>query len=264
MPNLKFSVVIPAYNAALSIAETLESVLKQSWREFEVLVADDASTDETPEIIRKFAKRDSRIRLLPCPQHFGRPAGPRNLGMRQATGDYIAFLDSDDIWKSEKLAHDAAFLTADPVDFLFSGCEYFVNSLDNIVAVLDPAPMSKMILFRNLVMIQTVCVSRRLILERQLFFDEDPQLRGIEDYHFVLEAYLSNVRMARRPGSDVLYRKYSATSIYPRRNLPLLLYRHAWNLRRIREKYRLSPARYYSFLALTMSYKTAQAVLGRA
>ncbi len=207
MPNLKFSVVIPAYNAALSIAETLESVSKQSWREFEVVVADDASTDATPDIVLGFAKRDSRIRLLPCPQHFGRPAGPRNLGMRQATGDYIAFLDSDDIWKSEKLAHDAAFLTADPVDFLFSGCEYFVNSLDNIVAVLDPAPMSKMILFRNLVMIQTVCVSRRLILERQLFFDEDPQLRGIEDYHFVLEAYLSNVRMARRPGSDVLYRK---------------------------------------------------------
>jgi glycosyltransferase involved in cell wall biosynthesis len=264
VPNLIFSVVIPAYNAALSIAETLESVLKQTWRDYEVLVADDASTDDTPEIVRGFAKRDSRIRLASCPQHFGRPAGPRNFGMRQAAGDYIAFLDSDDIWKTGKLANDAAYLAADPVDFLFSGSEYFVSSLDNIVAVLDPAPMSEMILFRNLVMIQTVCVSRRLALEQQLFFDEDPQLRGIEDYHFVLEAYLSKVRMARRPGSDVLYRKYSATSIYPRKNLPLLLYRHAWNLRRIREKYRISPARYYSFLALTMTYKTAQAVLGRA
>jgi glycosyltransferase involved in cell wall biosynthesis len=201
--------------------------------------------------------------LITCP-HLGRPAGPRNAGMRQSAGDYIAFLDADDVWKAEKLAHDAASLAADPVDFLYSGCEYFVDRLDNIVAVLDPAPIGKMILFRNLIMIQTVCVNRRVAIEQGLFFDEDPRLRGIEDYHFVLESYLRKLRMRRRSGSDVLYRKYSATSIYPRKNLPLLLYRHAWNLHRIRVKYRLPAAEYGFFLGLTLLYKSAQGMLGRA
>jgi len=263
MPNLTFSVVIPAYNAAFSIGETLETVLAQTWRSFEVLVVDDGSSDETPELVRAFEKRDSRVRLIASPR-FGRPAGPRNIGMRQSVGDYIAFLDADDIWKPEKLANDAAYLANDPVDFLYSGCEYFVGGFDNIVAVLDPAPISRMILFRNLVMIQTVCVNRRVIAEEELVFDEDPRLRGIEDYHFILEVYLRKLRMARRKGSDVLYRKSSPTSIYPRGNLPLLLYRHAWNLHRIRGKYRLATAEYCFFLALTMLYKSAQAVLGRA
>jgi teichuronic acid biosynthesis glycosyltransferase TuaG len=184
--------------------------------------------------------------------------------MRQSSGDYIAFLDSDDVWKREKLANDAAFLSVNPVGFLYSGCEYFVGRLDNIVAVLDPPPIGRMIMFRNLVMIQTVCVDRRLCAEQGLFFDEDPGLHAIEDYHFVLEAYFRNVRMARRGGSDVLYRKNSATSIYPRRNLPLLLHRHASNLRRIREKYHVSAPEYCFYFSLTMLYKSTQAFLGRA
>lgn len=259
-----FSVVIPAYNAALSITETLESVLRQTWREFEVLVCDDGSTDETPDIVRGFETRDSRVRLVSCPHHFGAPAGPRNVGLRESVNDYIAFLDSDDIWRPEKLARDAAFLATDPVDFLYSGCEYFVDRPDNIVAVLDPGPVGKTILFRNLIMIQTVCINRRVFAEQSLYFDEDPRLRTIEDYHFVLETYLRKLRMARRKGSDLLYRKNSATSIYPRRNLPLLLYRHAWNLYRIRQKYHLPTPEYCVFLALTMLYKSAQAMLGRA
>lgn len=264
MAHQTFSVVIPAYNASLSISETLESVLAQSWRDFEVLVVDDGSTDPTPELVRGFELRDSRVRLLRCPSRFCLPAGPRNIGMRQSSGDYIAFLDSDDIWKTDKLANDAASLSSDPVDFLYSGCEYFVGRLDNIVAVLDPPPIGKMIMFRNLVMIQTVCINRRRYLEEELFFDEDPRLRGIEDYHFVLETFCRQLRMARRCGSDVLYRKNSATSIYPRRNLPLLLYRHAANLRCIRDKYHLSKSEYCMYLALTVLYKSTQAVLGRA
>lgn len=259
----RFSVVIPAYNAGFSIAETVGTVLAQTWTDFELLVVDDGSSDATRAIVREFEARDPRVKLI-ASRRFGRPAGPRNLGIRKSQGDYIAFLDADDLWKPEKLANDAACLARDPADFLYSGCEYFEGSPDNIVASLDPQPMSKRILFRNLVMIQTVCIARRLFVAEGLAFDEDPRLRGIEDYHFVLEAYLRGLRMVRRPGSDVLYRKSSPTSIYPRRNLPLLLYRHAWNLHRIRAKYELPATEYCFFLALTMAYKSAQAALGRA
>jgi len=263
MPNPRFSVVIPAYNAAGTIGETLESVLAQHWADFEVLVANDGSSDRTADIVRDFAGRDRRVRLVDC-RRLGRPAGPRNAGIRASAGDYVAFLDADDLWKPDKLANDAAYLARDPVDFLYSGCEYFVGTPKDIVVTLDPAPMSSRIFVRNLVMIQTVCVDRRRILAEGLGFDEDPRLRGIEDYHFVLEAYLRKLSMARRPGSDVLYRKSSPTSIYPRGNLPLLLYRHAWNLHRIRAKYALPAPQYCLALGLTMAYKSAQAALGRA
>lgn len=259
-----FSVVIPAYNAAHSLHETLDSVRQQSWRDFEVLVVDDGSTDETADIVRAFAAEDPRFRLLPCPRRFGLPAGPRNLGVKAAGGEYIAFLDADDLWKPEKLANDAAFLERDPVDLLYSGCDYFVDRPDNIVVELDPPDMGRSFFIRNLVMIQTVCVKRHLFSAQGLVFDEDPRLRGIEDYHFLLEIHCRGLRMARRPGSDVLYRKSSPTSIYPRGNLPLLLYRHARNLRRIRDKYRVPLASYGSYMALTLFYKTVQFLLRRA
>ncbi len=263
MQPLTFSVVIPAYNAAFSIGETVESVLAQSWKGFELLVVDDGSTDDTPRIVRAIADRDSRVRLVAGPR-FGLPAGPRNLGMRESKGDYIAFLDADDLWKPDKLANDADYLASDAADFLYSGCDYFVGNTAHIIAQLDPAPIGRPILFRNLIMIQTVCVRRQTYATRRLQFDEDPRLRGIEDYHFILETYFSGLRMARRPGTDVLYRSHSPTSIYPRGNLPLLLRRHVWNLRKIREKYRRPMVEYLSFLALTTAYKSAQWALRRA
>jgi glycosyltransferase involved in cell wall biosynthesis len=95
------SVVIPTYNRAEKLRRCLESLCGQTHRSFEVLVCDDASSDHTADVVDEFrAKLDI---TLDCGAHFGGPARPRNRGIERARGAYIAFLDSDDWWSSEKL-----------------------------------------------------------------------------------------------------------------------------------------------------------------
>jgi glycosyltransferase involved in cell wall biosynthesis len=92
------SVVIPAYNAGPFIAETLESVLSQTYSHREIIVVDDGSTDDTEQVVQPYLGRTRFIR-----QKNTGEGGARNAGLRAATGDYIAFLDADDLWLPEKL-----------------------------------------------------------------------------------------------------------------------------------------------------------------
>jgi teichuronic acid biosynthesis glycosyltransferase TuaG len=105
------SVVMPAYNAQHYIAATIESVLTQTFSDFELLVVDDCSKDSTAEIVAGYASRDERVRLIRLPKNCGAPAGPRNFGVRAAAGKWIAFLDADDIWHPRKLATQLQVLT---------------------------------------------------------------------------------------------------------------------------------------------------------
>lgn len=95
------SVVIPAFNAEAFIAHTLDSVLAQTYQNFEVWVVDDGSCDQTAAIVEQFMQQDQRIRLLH--QKNAGVAAARNLGIQHAQGDYIAPLDADDIWYPQKL-----------------------------------------------------------------------------------------------------------------------------------------------------------------
>ena len=95
------SVVVPSYNASRFIRETLDSVLAQTYRDFEVIVVDDGSTDHTPDIVADYARRDSRIRLVSQPNSGVGVA--RNRGIAEASGVFFAPLDADDIWYPQKL-----------------------------------------------------------------------------------------------------------------------------------------------------------------
>ncbi len=96
------SIIMPAWNAASTIAESIESVQQQSCGNWELLIVDDASSDATPEIAASAAQRDARIRLLAQPTNAG-PGRARNLALREATGRFVAFLDADDLWLTGKL-----------------------------------------------------------------------------------------------------------------------------------------------------------------
>ncbi len=111
MPRV--SVIIPAYNAAATIAATIESVLGQTFRDFEIIAVDDGSTDRTLEILRGFG---SRIRILE--QHNEGPAAARNAGARFSSGEYLAFLDADDVWRPAMMERAVAELEADPAAVL--------------------------------------------------------------------------------------------------------------------------------------------------
>ena len=97
----KVSVVIPSYNSSSYIINAIESALNQTYDNLEVIVADDASTDDTCALVHKI--EDPRVKLIECTENGG-PAVARNLAIRAATGRYIAFLDSDDYWLPNKLS----------------------------------------------------------------------------------------------------------------------------------------------------------------
>jgi glycosyltransferase involved in cell wall biosynthesis len=106
----KISVIIPAYNAMTYLPETMATVLKQTYTDFEVLVVNDGSTDKIEEWIAKVS--DRRVQLI-SQANLGL-AGARNTGIRESQGEYLAFLDADDLWESTKLAKQVQILDSHP------------------------------------------------------------------------------------------------------------------------------------------------------
>ena len=105
----RVSVITPAYNAAARIGDSIRSVQAQSLEDWEMLIADDCSQDETAELVEDEARTDPRITLIRCAVNGGSGAA-RNAALSRAKGRFIAFLDSDDLWLPEKLARQTAFM----------------------------------------------------------------------------------------------------------------------------------------------------------
>ena len=123
------SVIMPVYNAEGFLEESLQSVLAQTHKDWELLVVDDCSSDNSAAIIRQFAERDSRIRYLKTDKPSGSPTLPRNIGIENAKGKYISFLDSDDAWLPTKLERQMAmFEKYDDMAICFSNYEKMAES----------------------------------------------------------------------------------------------------------------------------------------
>ncbi|MBI9095414.1 MAG: glycosyltransferase [Sphaerochaeta sp.] len=117
------SVMIPAYNCERTIRSSVESALQQSYDVLEVLIADDASTDNTGYVLKDLATEDSRIKIFSLKKNGG-VAEARNRLFAEAKGEYIAFLDADDIWEPEKLAKQIALLESSGSDFVYSSYSF--------------------------------------------------------------------------------------------------------------------------------------------
>ncbi|MGO5296045.1 glycosyltransferase family 2 protein [Collinsella sp. LCP21S3_A9] len=103
------SVITPAYNCAQFIGKTIESVQAQTYGNWEMVIVDDCSTDNTREVVESYSKNDFRVRYICLDKNSG-AAVARTESMKAAKGEYMAFLDSDDMWKPEKLAKQLAFM----------------------------------------------------------------------------------------------------------------------------------------------------------
>ena len=115
----KVSIIMPSYNAAKFIAAAIQSVIEQTYSNWELLITDDCSKDDTINIIKKFQEIDNRIQLFSTGKNSG-AAVARNISLQNATGKYIAFLDSDDTWISNKLETQIKFMEKKNIDFSFS------------------------------------------------------------------------------------------------------------------------------------------------
>jgi glycosyltransferase involved in cell wall biosynthesis len=117
------TVVIPSYNCGRFLQETLESAFAQTYRHIEVLVIDDGSTDDSPAVLDRYA---GRVRVLRQPNQGVSAA--RNLGIRESSGELVAFLDADDLWHPEKLAKQVARFTDESVGLVHCAVEYIDES----------------------------------------------------------------------------------------------------------------------------------------
>ena len=99
------SIIMPCHNGSATLRQAVDSVLAQSYADWELLIIEDTSTDDSVAVIEKYCAKDSRIKLLHTPAPTGKPATPRNVGIETATGRFIAFLDCDDQWLPDKLEH---------------------------------------------------------------------------------------------------------------------------------------------------------------
>lgn len=118
--NKKVSIVMPCYNADKFISKSIESVLAQTYTDWELLVVDDCSKDNSAAIVQTYAEKDSRVKYFRTPSPSGSAAIPRNFAIREATGRYLAFLDSDDLWMPDKLETQIPLFNDPNVGVVFS------------------------------------------------------------------------------------------------------------------------------------------------
>jgi glycosyltransferase involved in cell wall biosynthesis len=176
----RVSVVIPTYNAAAMVKEAIESVLAQTYADFEVVVMDDGSTDDTESVVRQFG---DRIRYFK--QENRGVSAARNAGINKSLGDYVAFLDSDDLWLPDKLTEQIPLLEADPKLGLVY-CDWAVMSGEAVLqsSYLEDLPAASGYVFDELIqsgfILTSGVVLRRACLDDVGAFDKS--LAIAQDY----------------------------------------------------------------------------------
>lgn len=165
------SIIVPVYNAADFIEKTIEMVQKQTFQDWELLLVDDASKDNSCEIIENYILRqaDERIRLIKKKKNEG-AALTRNRGIKEAKGRYIAFLDADDVWKSVKLEKQMSFMEKENAGFVFSAYEFGdenAKGTGRIVEVPEKLTykkaLSRTVIFTTTVLLDTEKIPKELI-----------------------------------------------------------------------------------------------------
>jgi glycosyltransferase involved in cell wall biosynthesis len=128
------SIIIPCYNAAGLLSETLDSVLQQTYRDWECLVIDDGSTDNSKDVVQSYINKDSRFKYFH--QNNSGPSAARNLGIKLSAGGLLQFIDSDDLIEKEKLRIQVQVFTDFPaVDMVYGDMKYFTRTSDGQIKV---------------------------------------------------------------------------------------------------------------------------------
>ncbi len=180
----KVSIIMPAYNASKTIEQSVLSVVSQSYNSWELIIVDDCSKDSTPEIVKSFIADHSYcdIKLYANTENRG-VSYSRNYGIDHASGDWIAFLDSDDLWDSDKLKAQMDYISSMHLDkgLLFTGSAFIDENGDKLDYVFHvPEKINKQTLLKqNVISCSSVVVSRDLM--HQIKFPDSNKLIH-EDY----------------------------------------------------------------------------------
>lgn len=203
--NTTVSVVIPAYNAARTLKTTVQSVFEQTMQDFEIIIVDDGSKDNTVEAAQSI--EDSRVKVISQPN--GGASSARNTGIKVAEGEYVAFLDADDLWMPHKLERQLAVLTGEKdVNAVQSGVYYVNNDLE--VLSICPCFESKdvlleTLLFQNLPGLMSTLIVKRSVFEKIGYLDTN--LVILEDWELAIRLSRDcNLKSVEEPLA--LYRQF--------------------------------------------------------
>tara|TARA_B100000085_G_scaffold256842_1_gene257673 strand:- start:133 stop:897 length:765 start_codon:yes stop_codon:yes gene_type:complete len=195
----KIDIIIPYYNSKKYIYETLESVFLQSYQNFNILLINDFSNEEVPYEIRKF---DDRLKILNLKKNMG-PAFARNLGLRRTNSKYVCFLDSDDVWKKNKLLNQINFMTELNLDFSYT----FYETIDEYGSSIGKVAMSDLNNFNKFIRNTSISTSSMMVKRsylKQLKFKKKGF--GFDDYIFKAELLMKNGKSLPLKEFQTIYR----------------------------------------------------------
>ncbi|MFY7999958.1 MAG: glycosyltransferase family 2 protein [Candidatus Kapaibacteriota bacterium] len=218
------SIIIPNYNSERYIEDTVISVCAQTHTEWELLIVDDYSSDGSMAILERLAKADARIRLIRLDAPSGGPARPRNVGLDAARGDYIAFLDSDDVWHPQKLEIQLATLLQRGASFCSTTITRFQTTEEilpfqqtpfNIAETLASMTVQEIphsvLIKKNIIPNSSVFLERRLLTT--IRFNEDKRYKAIEDFDCWLRVLQQHGGVCIKISPTLLFYRVTETSI---------------------------------------------------
>lgn len=174
--NHLVSIITPAYNCADYIEECIESVINQTYQNWEMLIVNDRSTDNTQFIVESYAKKDRRIKLYNQQKNAG-AAAARNKALELSQGRFVAFLDSDDAWKPNKLEKQLAFMLENKYGFTFTSYEIMsVKNLDKKKIFRVPEKINYNQYLRN-----TIIGNLTVIMDKELLGEIRVEIGHLED-----------------------------------------------------------------------------------
>lgn len=216
------SIIIPLYNAEVFIAQTIQSVLDQTFMDWELIIVDDCSTDRSTKIVNQFAAADSRITLIESAINFGGPAKPRNIGIENARGEYIAFLDADDIWLPEKLEKQLEFIRTNNLNFSSCYCTLIDEQCKEVPLGWKSTLIYKMfskkttcdVIKNNFILTSSVIIAKELLLD----FNENKDYIAVEDFDLWLRILVEQKSAYRYQDENLIQYRLVNNSISERTN----------------------------------------------
>lgn len=194
------SIIMPTYNAEKTVVESINSIRAQTYQNWELLVTDDCSTDDTMNILRSFSEIDTRIKIYSNPKNLG-AAAARNNSISHSNGEFIAFLDSDDIWLPEKLEKQISWMIKNPqANFSFTAYELIDVNGKKLNKLIDLQGDNVHFSYRDMLLKRATLGCSTVMLKKTSFDDiAMPLIRTGQDYALWLKllkqgerAYLIN------------------------------------------------------------------------
>jgi len=216
MINTLVSIIMPAYNAEKFITESIESIVRQTYENWELIIVDDGSSDNTKSIVEQYLENEPRIKYFY--QSNAKQGKARNKGIENSEGYYIAFLDADDLWLPDKLEIQFEEMYSNQgLDLLFSQGYKIINNTIEVYNVVVKQVWDKcdlpIFIHCNQIPILSVLVKKEVLISVGCFTD-NPYIQNAEDYHLWLKLLIKNFKFRSTQSRLFQYRIHEGQNTF--------------------------------------------------